>query len=440
MGKGILVLVIVCALLAVQTSIVYGGGYEVLMLGSRALGMGGAFIGTADDWTAIYWNPAGLAKQENWELGASLYNSHYTSTDGNSISNHDAPQMSLYQRDVFMRVHPTLSGAGNEPTQFSEKTVDGNAYSPGVGGYWAVPDVGVLGVGFYTPVSSHTDWDDTVKDMATQADVTASYSTKLTMSMISLSFARDIIPNLSAGIGSNLVYGRTEFDADKEYAAAMAPPLNYTFNYDSEASGLGFEWMLGLHYEVISQLSIGAVYRSGSELGLNGTANASHTMSGIDETSDYEQRFYNPATYGVGLACRPIPGLLLGADWAKTDWTTTKAQIDYQTEGAILKNVDQNMDWERSDSYRLGAEYAIGHRIAVQAGYRKDFLAAPDKGVGITSVNDVDKDIFSVGAGLKLRGLQIDAAYLHVGGTRIADDVEYEVEANAFVLTCTYGI
>ena len=29
--------------------------------GSRALGMGGAFVGVADDPTAVYWNPAGLA-------------------------------------------------------------------------------------------------------------------------------------------------------------------------------------------------------------------------------------------------------------------------------------------------------------------------------------------------------------------------------------------
>src|ERR1019366_2732722 len=30
-------------------------------VGSRALGMGGAFVGVADDASATYWNPAGLA-------------------------------------------------------------------------------------------------------------------------------------------------------------------------------------------------------------------------------------------------------------------------------------------------------------------------------------------------------------------------------------------
>src|SRR5262245_49772819 len=30
-------------------------------VGIRALGMGGAFVGVADDSTAVYWNPAGLS-------------------------------------------------------------------------------------------------------------------------------------------------------------------------------------------------------------------------------------------------------------------------------------------------------------------------------------------------------------------------------------------
>jgi len=36
--------------------------------GARALGMGGAFVGVADDATAAYWNPAGLAWTSGWEL------------------------------------------------------------------------------------------------------------------------------------------------------------------------------------------------------------------------------------------------------------------------------------------------------------------------------------------------------------------------------------
>ncbi|MDE0298046.1 MAG: hypothetical protein OXN17_05400 [Candidatus Poribacteria bacterium] len=41
-------------------------------VGARAMGMGGAFLGTADDLTALYWNPAGLAQIRKFELYGSL--------------------------------------------------------------------------------------------------------------------------------------------------------------------------------------------------------------------------------------------------------------------------------------------------------------------------------------------------------------------------------
>lgn len=40
----------------------YTGAFQQLGLGARALGMGGAFVGVADDATAGFWNPAGLVQ------------------------------------------------------------------------------------------------------------------------------------------------------------------------------------------------------------------------------------------------------------------------------------------------------------------------------------------------------------------------------------------
>ena len=37
-------------------------------VGVRAMGMGGAFVGVADDFTAMYWNPAGLAQMQRREV------------------------------------------------------------------------------------------------------------------------------------------------------------------------------------------------------------------------------------------------------------------------------------------------------------------------------------------------------------------------------------
>ena len=44
------------------------GAQNFSALGTRAAGMGGAFVGVADDATAIYWNPAGLAAGSYFSL------------------------------------------------------------------------------------------------------------------------------------------------------------------------------------------------------------------------------------------------------------------------------------------------------------------------------------------------------------------------------------
>ena len=44
-------------------------------LGARTMGMGGAFLAVADDFTTLYWNPAGLAQIRKFELYSSLSHS-----------------------------------------------------------------------------------------------------------------------------------------------------------------------------------------------------------------------------------------------------------------------------------------------------------------------------------------------------------------------------
>jgi hypothetical protein len=60
MGKsGVVIPAIVLGLLAVSAGSAHAQIYE--LVGTRAQGMGGAFVAVADDATATWWNPAGLA-------------------------------------------------------------------------------------------------------------------------------------------------------------------------------------------------------------------------------------------------------------------------------------------------------------------------------------------------------------------------------------------
>ncbi len=60
-SRGLSACLVVSMCLAVLSSTGNAGAQSFETVGTRALGMGGAFVAVADDATAVYWNPAGLA-------------------------------------------------------------------------------------------------------------------------------------------------------------------------------------------------------------------------------------------------------------------------------------------------------------------------------------------------------------------------------------------
>lgn len=58
--------VIVFAIIIFSICDAFAAGFSIV--GPRALGMGGAFVAVANDSTAVYWNPAGLAKSGRWDI------------------------------------------------------------------------------------------------------------------------------------------------------------------------------------------------------------------------------------------------------------------------------------------------------------------------------------------------------------------------------------
>ena len=53
------------AILLIPAGLTFAGGYNLAGVGAKALAMSCAYRGIADDWSAMYWNPAGLAGQSN---------------------------------------------------------------------------------------------------------------------------------------------------------------------------------------------------------------------------------------------------------------------------------------------------------------------------------------------------------------------------------------
>lgn len=427
MKKSLLILGMVFCGIIVPVACVFAGAYEFGGLGSRAAGMGGAFMAVADDWTAPYWNPAGLTQTEGNGLGAEFLIPRTKIVDGNSIANLDPADMSVEQGDVFVRIYPV------EPARFDETEVTSTFYQPFIGGFFDLYGFKV-GTGFYIPVGNWVDWEDNVLDI-TNAEINATYYTSMYLKTGNFSVAKEIIPELSFGVGLNLLYIKNEYEAKKSYLTTdpMMMP-SYDFLHKMVGSGWGFEVVFGLLYKPLPVLSIGAVYRTGSNINLDGTGEYSHTLAPPAETSNYTMEFHHPATYGIGLAYRLLPNLLISTDWQRTDWSTWKTVIDYETEGAGLSDLDIDWGWNVSNRYRIGGEFKPNDMIALRAGFYYDESPAPDEQISMTSINDVSRKAITFGAGYEWENLHFDFVYEYTSGDREVDDVEYTIIAQAVTI------
>lgn len=424
----LLLLIIILATLPCRD--LRAGAYEWGGLGSRAQSMGGAFVGLSDDWTAIYWNPAGLTQLEGSGMGFAMASPHPVITDKNSMSNLTAGTGDTrYQRDTFVAYDAT------EPTQYTNNTTKYDFYVPdGLAGYWKYKGWS-MGAGFYVPVGYHADWKDTLTYGAGNSlMISAELFQELAIRVFNFSLARPINDRLSFGAGLNLLYGSVDYEANKRGIATLAGP--YSWSMESENEGIGYEGVFGLLYKATDKLSLGAVYRSGGTVNMEGDAESSLTFGALNEVSAFRQKFIHPQTLGLGLAYKAKPDLTLTADYNRTFWSSYRVDVNYKVEGTLLTDNDYSGDWNDSDRYRCGFEYKPYDKWAFRAGYMFDKSPLRDKSVSLSHIVGLDRHNVTIGVGHQLKdNLGVDFIYAYAWGDRSINGVHYRQRVNYFGLS-----
>jgi len=406
---------------------VYAGGYEWAGLGSRAQSMGGAFIGKSDDWTALYWNPAGLTQLKGSGGGFEFASAYPMIQDGSSMSNLLAGSMETrYQIDTFAQY------IGIEPTRFNKETVKYSFYFPsGAGGYWHCGRWS-MAVGFYTPAGYYVDWDDTVSYGA--GTISASLFQELGIRVGNFSVAIELSDTVSAGAGINLLFGSIDYEAKKSVVGSGIS--DYQWGFESDCDGLGAEGVFGIMKKVTKKLNVGAVYRTGGTISLEGDAATYLTLTGLTESSDFTQKFRHPSTYGVGLAYQARPKLVFTGDWQRTNWSEFRVDVDYKTEGIALTDKNYSADWRNSNRYRVGLEYEASAKWSLRGGYFFDQSPLAGKSVSLSNIAGVDRHNITLGIGHKVRkNLRLDLVYLYAWGHRRVNGVHYRQRINSVGLS-----
>ncbi|MCX6349233.1 MAG: outer membrane protein transport protein [Candidatus Aureabacteria bacterium] len=410
------------------------GGYEWGGFAGRSGAMGGAFIGLADDWTANYWNPAGLAQLTGREIGIDLLSPQPTMKGSESYLNlpptPETAQIYKYSHDVF------INYLGIEPNNFEKtKTSDAFYHPNGIGGYGAFPALTVGGA-VYSPLGYYSDWEDTIPfGMGT---IHAKNYEELVIVEPQLTVAKEILPGFYAGAGVGLLYNYLERTSEK--TVSNSGIADYTYDFRIKNDGVGVEGLFGLLYHVTEKLSVGAVYRTGATVKMTGTASSSLSLMGLSEETDVTQKFRNPATWGIGVAIKPIPGVLtLTADWQRTEWDTWRTDVEFDQDGLLLASENYDEGWKSSNRYRFGCEFWATAKWALRAGFMWDESPMPDRSVSLAYIPDVNRKAVSLGVGFKpAKEWQIDALAAYAWGKRETDVGEFEQQVPCYSLGASY--
>ena len=388
-------------------------------VGARTMGMGGASLALSDDFTALYWNPAGMAQIQKFEMFSSMsHNTAIADTYFTGDTVKTATSRSQMRLNSIGFVYPFLTRRGgwavgfgynraqnfddqtaiqgvdpSNGTEFSGLAIDEiNANSGGIG-IWS------FGTSIYISkrilIGGSLDfWQG---NSLNELDVTAT----------------DI-----ANIDQELARFRYQDEIDREYSG-IGGRVGLLAHLTDEIS-LGFTLVSPVELGVDEQWyqSTGAVYDDGEE--------TSDTVDGV-QAFDIER----PVEIGAGAAVKLFnKQLILAGDVQFTDWTQTR----YDPAPADDISQDNFEEFYATTlQVRLGAEYQIPIIAThIRLGYLRDPIPF--------RYTEVDThDFLTAGVGKIFEdSLKLDVTYVLGGWAQERNDVKTEHLTHRVFVSAAY--
>jgi len=370
-----------------SASLAFGSGFSIYEQGGKATAMGGAFIGLADDNTAVFYNPAGITNLEgtNLTLGTAIIIPAFAFQGPTNVDEN------LYTKANDLIFPPTHFYATHQLT-----------------------DDLTAGFGFYTLFGLGSDWD---KDWVGRTHATVSHFQTFFLNPV---LAYKLMDNLSIAAGYSFVIGSVSM----EYSTYAQPTDTYV-ETKMEGSTTGHGSNAGLQYKTMKGLSLGAVYRHNVQLdfedgdltfdipsSLNPAVDAIHAGLFPDTKGSAGIKLAN--LIGAGIAYDLTEDFTASFDWMQLGWSSyDELVIKFDEPIAGSEESVAEKGYEDSYSLRFGMEYRYTESLALRAGYCRDNHAVPDENVE-PDLPEGDRHCFTVGIGYKMGAIDVDAWYFYL--------------------------
>ncbi|UCG78776.1 MAG: outer membrane protein transport protein [Nitrospirota bacterium] len=389
--------------------------------GARAAGMGGAFIGVADDATAASWNPGGLIQLETPEISVvySNYNAREDYTWSSTVVGDISSESSAGRLNYMSAAYPFNMFDRNLVVSVNYQHIydlnnylDHNTSTPNGAGCLLTPCTFDE-----LSVSDQTGGLYTISP-ALSAQVTPSFSFGMTF-------------NIWQNIGNDNGWDKTYSVVGSWTYPTLAPNpyiLTDVARTNHEYTFSGFNMHIGFLWDINEIFTIGGVYKTPFRADIEHSGVDFHeqfdnaggvfpapTVNPFSEKGTMEL----PASYGIGIAARFSDNFTMDLDVYQTNWADFKMNLP--STGDINPVTGLSTATSSSDpttQVRLGAEYLFIREntvIPVRAGAFYDpepREGEPDKYYG-----------FSFGSGFMWKDLVMDAAYQYRWGSDVKEDI-----------------
>jgi long-chain fatty acid transport protein len=453
----VLALVLVVAFSAV---IFASNGTQIGTVGAKSTAMGSAFRGLADDWSAAYFNPAGITQFGKWEIGGSLG----LIMPRGSYTAYSYP------------IYPS-------PALITDKVdaTDRNFLVPAFGAFYKATEKISVGLSVFAPFGLGTEWD-IFQVPAGFGNANAiskdkeSYSDHQVID-IHPTVAYKLSEKLSVGLGFSYIWGKMTLDEVMLPLNPLAVPATWdqiklvpmmlggtapwTWNPDQnrviaemnlEGKGYAYGGNLGILFKASDKFSIGLSGRYSTDLKLKGDmtqtiaypgdpvkaqtlAAAAAALAASDPAksaqlqaaagafsgatvphvyNDIEADLPLPWTIGGGIAFKPSCCWTITADASYTNWKAWD-KIELVQNG--VKFNEFGLDWKNTLEIGAGVEF-----LALKTDCKKLFVRlggytvdspVPNTTMNPTLLDPARRYMLTGGLGLAMGKVTVDLAYEH---------------------------
>ncbi|MFC1729903.1 OmpP1/FadL family transporter [candidate division KSB1 bacterium] len=369
-----LLVITLCVLMCTGT--VFASGFSIFEQGARAMGMSGAFAARANDLSAIFHNPAGLAN---------LYGTHVQF--GTSL---------IGVGPEFVQAGTLIQANAVDQTFFPSTVYIGTRFNDRI----------VVAFGFYTPFGLGMKWNN---------DWIGKHIIKeINLQTFNLNpvIAYEVTDQLNVGVGFQYMHAKADIS---RYAAFLIPDATI----EGDANGFGFN--AGIQYEANEKVTFGFVYRSEIELNVEGDATFTYAFNDPTSLAVMRSQYPNskaklditlPAMMFFGINYRPTDKLSTEFDINWTGWSSYK-ELAIKFDDPLLDDSISPKNWNNVYNYRFGLEYYYSDTWTLRCGGYFDDSPVDDEYLE-PILPDSDRNGLTFGLGWSQGNMFVDAAYLHI--------------------------